>query len=66
MNTAEDKELAALMLQLTGLDLRSADGRAGAGAILREIEAKAPGTLARMRAMTAIRRAEHRSALGYA
>ncbi len=61
-----DKELAALMLQLTGLDLHSADGRAGAGFILREIEAKAPGTLARLRAMTAIHRAEQRSASGLA
>ncbi|WP_162140888.1 hypothetical protein [Brevundimonas naejangsanensis] len=54
------------MLQLTGLDLHSADGRAGAGFILREIEAKAPGTLARLRAMTAIHRAEQRSASGLA
>lgn len=45
-----DKELAALMLQLTGLDLTAADGRAGAGCILREIETKAPGSIARMRA----------------
>jgi hypothetical protein len=44
-----DKELAALMLQLTGLDLTTADGRAGAGCILREIETKAPGALARLR-----------------
>lgn len=45
----QDKELAALMLQLTGLDLTTADGRAGAGCILREIEAKVPGALARLR-----------------
>ncbi len=45
----KDKELAALMLQLTGLDLSTADGRAGAGFILRDIEAKAPGALARLR-----------------
>jgi len=50
-----DKELAALMLQLTGLDLTTADGRAGAGAILREIETKAPGTVARMRTACASR-----------
>lgn len=45
----QDKELAALMLRLTGLDLTTADGRAGAGCILREIESKAPGALARLR-----------------
>lgn len=51
-----DKELAALMVQLVEyLELNSADGRAGAGAILREIEAKAPGTLVRMRAACAMR-----------
>lgn len=50
-----DKELAALMQRLTGLDLTTADGRAGAGFILREIEAKAPGALARMRTACAMR-----------
>ncbi len=52
-----DKELAALMLQLTGLDLTTADGRAGSGAILREIEEKAPGSIARMRTACAARSA---------
>jgi len=51
----KDKELAAMMLQLTGLDLTTADGRAGAGCILREIEAKAPGALARLRSACATR-----------
>lgn len=51
----QDKELTALMLQLTGLDLTTADGRAGAGAILREIETKAPGTLSRLRTACAAR-----------
>lgn len=51
----KDKELAALMLRLTGLDLSTADGRAGAGFILREIEAKAPGALGRLRAACATR-----------
>lgn len=57
MTPAQDTELADLMLQLVGLDLTSADGRAGAGSILREIEAKAPGTVARMQAGLALRRA---------
>lgn len=57
MNTAHDAELADLMMQLVGLDLTSADGRAGSGAILREIEAKAPGSIARMQAGLALRRA---------
>lgn len=50
MTGANDAYLANLMLQLVGLDLTSADGRAGAGAILREIEALAPGSIARMQA----------------
>lgn len=50
MTGPDDAYLADLMLQLVGLDLTSADGRAGAGAILREIEALAPGSIARMQA----------------
>ncbi|WP_436356928.1 hypothetical protein [Brevundimonas sp. CEF1] len=50
MTGANDAYLADLMLQLVGLDLTSADGRAGAGAILREIETLAPGSIARMQA----------------
>lgn len=56
MTTANDAYLADLMMQLVGIDMTSADGRAGAGAILREIEAKAPGSVARMRAGLALRR----------
>lgn len=50
MTAANDAYLADLMLQLVGLDLTSAAGRAGAGAILREIETLAPGSIARMQA----------------
>lgn len=50
MTTANDAYLAKLMLRLVGLDMTSADGRAGAGAILREIESLAPGSIARMQA----------------
>lgn len=50
MTGANDAYLADLMMQLVGLDLTSADGRAGAGAILREIETLAPGSIARMQA----------------
>lgn len=57
MTARHDAELADLMMQLVGLDLTSADGRAGSGAILREIEAKAPGSIARMQAGLALRRA---------
>ena len=57
MTPVQDTELADLMMQLVGLDLTSADGRAGAGAILREIEAKVPGSIARMQAGMALRRA---------
>lgn len=56
MSEASDKEVAALLMQLVeGLDLSSAEGRVGADAILREIEAKAPGALARMRTACAMR-----------
>lgn len=57
MTGTTDAELAGLMMQLVGLDLTSADGRAGAGSILREIEAKAPGSVARMQAGLTLRRA---------
>jgi len=57
MTTDNDAYLADLMMQLVGLDLTSGDGRAGAGAILREIEALAPGSIARMQAGLALRRA---------
>lgn len=56
MITSTDTELADLMMQLVGLDLTSADGHAGSGAILREIETKAPGSIARMQAGLALRR----------
>lgn len=55
MSGTNDAELANLMLQLVGLDLSSADGRVGAGSILREIEAKVPGSIARMQAGLALR-----------
>lgn len=57
MSATNDAELADLMMQLVGLDLTCADGRAGAGSILREIEARAPGSIDRMRAGLALRRA---------
>lgn len=66
MTGASDAYLANLMLQLVGLDLTSADGRAGAGAILREIEALAPGSIARMQAGIALRRAALKAAPGHA
>ncbi|MNC69485.1 hypothetical protein D3C75_1201790 [compost metagenome] len=50
MTGVNDAYLADLMMQLVGLDLTSADGRAGAGAILREIETLAPGSIVRMQA----------------
>lgn len=56
MTPAQDTELADLMLKLVGLDLTSADGCAGAGSILREIEAKAPGSITRMQAGLSLRR----------
>lgn len=56
MSEPSDTEMAALLMRLVeSLDLTSADGRAGSGAILREIEAKAPGTLARLRTQVSMR-----------
>lgn len=57
MSVQSDADLADLMTQLVGLDLTSADGRAGSGAILREIETRAPGSLARLQSGLALRRA---------
>lgn len=51
MSEPADADLAELLTRLVeSLDLTCADGRAGSGAILREIEAKAPGSIARMQA----------------
>lgn len=52
-----DTELADFMARLTGLDLHSPDGCAEGQGILREMESLAPGTLARMQAGLALRRA---------
>jgi len=66
MSAPSDEDMAAKMLELAGaLQLNSADGRAGAGAILRELEAMAPGTLARMQAAVDIHRAAKRSQPGH-
>lgn len=47
-----DKRMADLMTQLVegGLDLNSADGRAGIQALLREIDAVSPGSVEEMAA----------------
>lgn len=45
----DDSERAAAMLRAAeGIDLDSADGRAGLGALLREIEQEAPGAIQRL------------------
>lgn len=52
-----DKAKAALLLDLLkGLQLDSADGRAGIAAILREIEELAPGSIGQMNAALELRR----------
>lgn len=67
MSAPTDQEMAAKMLELAqSLELNSADGRAGAGAILREIEAMVPGTLTRMQAAVDIHQAAKRSQPGHA
>lgn len=53
-----DADKAALIFRLVeSLDVTTADGRAGSGAILREIEAIEPGSIARLRAGLALRQA---------
>lgn len=45
-----------LLQMVEGLDLSSADGRAGVQGLLREIEAVAPGSVERMAASLQLRR----------
>lgn len=52
-----DASGAALMLKMiAAMDPLSADGRAGLGAVLREIEAAYPGALERLRVGLAVRK----------
>ena len=52
-----DAELASLLMKvLEGLELDTADGRAGVRTILREIEAAAPGSVEQMAAHLQLRR----------
>lgn len=52
-----DTEKAALLMKLIeGIEIDSADGRAGVKAILREIEAAAPGSVEMMAANLQMRR----------
>ena len=52
-----DAAQAERLLQMVeGLDLSSADGRAGVQGLLREIEAVAPGSVERMAASLQLRR----------
>lgn len=54
MTDADQAERLITIIQ--GLDLDSADGRAGVQSILREIEAAAPGSVERMAAGLQLRR----------
>jgi len=57
----DDARQATLLLDcLGGLDLTSADGRAGLTALLAELERQAPGALQRLQADIAINRAARR------
>ncbi|GAA0640969.1 hypothetical protein [Brevundimonas lenta] len=48
MKDTSDKRAVVLRELLAGLDLASADGRAGIMALLREVEAAAPGSVPMM------------------
>lgn len=52
----DDAALADMMTMLVGIDFTSAEGMAEAGGILREIEAKSPGALARLQVGLALRK----------
>lgn len=53
----KDPELAGRLMQMVaGLELDSADGRAGVKALLREIEAASPGSVEQMAAHLQLRR----------
>lgn len=54
-----DEEKAALMLRLvSALDTTSADGRAGVGALLRELAAIDPEAIQRLNAVIELRKAK--------
>lgn len=59
---AKDDQVAAdrMLQSIHGLDLTSADGRAGLMTVLREIERAAPGAIERLSADIQIRRAAGR------
>lgn len=61
-----DPELASRLIKMVeGLDLSSADGRAGVRAILREIEAAAPGSVEQMAAHLQLRRLGLRTSVAH-
>lgn len=54
---SDDASGAALMLRMVeAMDTTSADGRAGLGAVLREIEAAYPGALQRLSTVSDMRK----------
>ncbi|CAN7166341.1 hypothetical protein [Brevundimonas sp. LjRoot202] len=59
------EKAASLARLLEGLELDSADGRAGVMAILREIEAAAPGSVERMSASLQLRRLGLRTSVAH-
>lgn len=57
---ADEATADRMLRSIEGLDLTSADGRAGLTALLREIERAAPGAIERLSADIQIRRAAGR------
>lgn len=63
---ANDAGQADLLLRLLeGLDVSSADGRAGISCLLREIETAAPGSIERMAAHLQLRRLDLRTSVAH-
>lgn len=56
MQTPPDPSPTRLLDALSGIDLTSADGRAGIGRLLAEIERLCPGTITRQAATLNLRR----------
>lgn len=56
-----DKETARILNTLKGVDLSSADGRAGIGRLLAEIERRAPGAILQSASRIELRRVVRRN-----
>ena len=61
----DDRLMATALQAIAGLDLDSADGRAGVMSMLRQIEEQAPGSVEQLAAGLQLRRAGVRTATAH-